>query len=680
MRSRTIILLTLICVPLLLIFPVFNPALTFEIPDEYGLTDDSVPQNMVIEVAFEKAKQIWGDVAPGPVIPMLDEDKNVIAYYVVFTRNGKPFPDYPQILKEIQIGRALRNEGLRELSVRGTPPTPFRERGSRADEGNFEGKRLKYDLGRRKAWGIDDYCTVLMTARYSMKPIPEYFEGLPRIYTMGDYIEGAASKTIGANPELKYIYFFGRLDQVYEFRKDNYTCYIDPFPVNPLSAQDFRRRIDSMGEADCEIENELLNKRRDEWNRLYNYPLSISTVIRVDHYDRIPIFLWTGGCAPTAAAMAIGLYDNKYNVLGYYGGYGRLMDYYKAEYKFPCSDSGALRQSIPNSLDELRYAMNTNCSGGTRLDSVSPGIEYVTNTANQYYFDIIETQNCDIPDTDCYDWCWGEVTEQIDDNFPFVWVITCHDCPPGTNRGHALAAFGYNDADQTIAVYNTWDEQEHWWCHDHYGNNCNWYAHAAWVHAIRPAGGQYPDDIRLSNPAGGENFYACREDTLRWYQWGDNIRQVTIGYSTDSGVSWPSDGYVAEGHSSPGQGWHEYVWIPSNNLAGDNLRIRIMGLDDYGRLIASEGSFADFTLHSDYIVGDVNGSGSYDGLDITYGVSFFKGGPPPPYECECMPGNTWYIAGDVNGSCGYNGLDITYGVAYFKGGDAPIPCGDCPPI
>ena len=37
-------------------------------------------------------------------------------------------------------------------------------------------------------------------------------------------------------------------------------------------------------------------------------------------------------------------------------------------------------------------------------------------------------------------------------------------------------------------------------------------------------------------------------------------------------------------------------------------------------------------------------------------------------------------SGDVNGSCSYNGLDITYGVAYFKGGSDPIPCPDCPPV
>ncbi len=81
----------------------------------------------------------------------------------------------------------------------------------------------------------------------------------------------------------------------------------------------------------------------------------------------------------------------------------------------------------------------------------------------------------------------------------------------------------------------------------------------------------------------------------------------------------------------------------------------------------------------DYVVGDVNGSDSYNGLDITYGVAFFKGGNDP-LCAECAPCAGWWYCGDVNGSCSYNGLDITYGVAYFKGGAGPIPCADCPPI
>ena len=85
----------------------------------------------------------------------------------------------------------------------------------------------------------------------------------------------------------------------------------------------------------------------------------------------------------------------------------------------------------------------------------------------------------------------------------------------------------------------------------------------------------------------------------------------------------------------------------------------------------------------DYVPGDVNGSDSYNGLDIIYGVNYFKGGPEPlcPYgSCPIPPCDSFFYCGDVNGSCSFNGLDITYGVSYLKG-DLPalIPCPSCPP-
>jgi hypothetical protein len=83
-----------------------------------------------------------------------------------------------------------------------------------------------------------------------------------------------------------------------------------------------------------------------------------------------------------------------------------------------------------------------------------------------------------------------------------------------------------------------------------------------------------------------------------------------------------------------------------------------------------------------YTPGDVNGSDSYNGLDVTYGVSYLKGGPDPTCpvgSCPIPPCDAFFYCGDVNGSCSYNGLDITYGVAYLKGGPALIYCPDCPP-
>lgn len=81
----------------------------------------------------------------------------------------------------------------------------------------------------------------------------------------------------------------------------------------------------------------------------------------------------------------------------------------------------------------------------------------------------------------------------------------------------------------------------------------------------------------------------------------------------------------------------------------------------------------------DYIVGDINNSGGFNGVDVVFAVSYFKGGTMPPYACECTPGHTWFVAGDVNASCNFNGVDVTYAVSYFKGGPGPHPCVDCPP-
>ncbi len=41
----------------------------------------------------------------------------------------------------------------------------------------------------------------------------------------------------------------------------------------------------------------------------------------------------------------------------------------------------------------------------------------------------------------------------------------------------------------------------------------------------------------------------------------------------------------------------------------------------------------------DFVMGNVNGVGGYDGLDIVYGVAFFKDGPAPLCDvCVLCPG------------------------------------------
>lgn len=79
-----------------------------------------------------------------------------------------------------------------------------------------------------------------------------------------------------------------------------------------------------------------------------------------------------------------------------------------------------------------------------------------------------------------------------------------------------------------------------------------------------------------------------------------------------------------------------------------------------------------------FVAGDINGNGVANGIDVSYGVTYFKGGPPPPHIVDCASAPGLYAEADANGNCGVNGIDITYMVSYLKGvGPAPRLCNTC---
>jgi hypothetical protein len=88
------------------------------------------------------------------------------------------------------------------------------------------------------------------------------------------------------------------------------------------------------------------------------------------------------------------------------------------------------------------------------------------------------------------------------------------------------------------------------------------------------------------------------------------------------------------------------------------------GYDNYPRSLVRDYLCVGI-CDSSLIRGDANGSGSLNGLDVTFLVGYLKGGPTVCLGCVCQA--------DANTSGDVNGLDVIFLTNYFKGGPAPDP-------
>jgi plastocyanin len=163
-----------------------------------------------------------------------------------------------------------------------------------------------------------------------------------------------------------------------------------------------------------------------------------------------------------------------------------------------------------------------------------------------------------------------------------------------------------------------------------------------------------------------DNFFSPADTSIllgrniRWINFGANMHTTTDTTANhwDSGTLNPGDVFTLHADSA---GVYHYICNFHLGMAG-----ALTVIDT-----ASGGCH--------YVLGDINNNGATNGIDVVYGVGYFKGGPIPPISCICPPHGVLYAAGDVNGSCVFNGIDITYFVGYLKGGPALIPCPSCPP-
>jgi len=162
--------------------------------------------------------------------------------------------------------------------------------------------------------------------------------------------------------------------------------------------------------------------------------------------------------------------------------------------------------------------------------------------------------------------------------------------------------------------------------------------------------------------------------------WNNGVEEIYVDYTAQPQISYCDiqGGWEGEGNidcdplfCDPGNG--NYYLHTSSCCIGAG-----QGGVDIGAFGAGCGDVCGY-----YVVGDFNGSGTFNIADIVESFSNLKTGlPDPALLCECPPGsgNEWAVAMDVNGSCGFNVADIVSGFSYLKtGSPEPTPCGICPP-
>jgi hypothetical protein len=179
------------------------------------------------------------------------------------------------------------------------------------------------------------------------------------------------------------------------------------------------------------------------------------------------------------------------------------------------------------------------------------------------------------------------------------------------------------------------------------------------------------------------------------------------GTVKDSLMNEPLEGVFVSAH----QDGTEMTWYDTTDASGEFLfpecqtQSHTVGASMLGyitqtrfnvEVFADETTYVNFSLvpegppHCSYIPGDINGNGTLNGIDIVYGVNYFKGGAAPPVDCNppCLTygyppiplADPFFAAGDINGNCVFNGVDLTYFVRYLKlQVPSPLYCPDCPP-
>ena len=200
--------------------------------------------------------------------------------------------------------------------------------------------------------------------------------------------------------------------------------------------------------------------------------------------EGVPSYLWHHGCGPTAAGMVLGYWDSHgYADLvegdastqtlqadammatdhGYAACNDLYADHYR-DYSCPRDDSGPIEPDKSetggaHAGDCVADFMKTSWSSqGNRY-----GWSYMSEVpiSLESYVDYISDKYEAVADNFYYDsYSWTNYKAEIDAGRPVILLV---DTDGDGSTDHFVTAVGYNDSGPQYAIYDTWDNDIHWY-------------------------------------------------------------------------------------------------------------------------------------------------------------------------------------------------------------------------
>ncbi|RKX70640.1 hypothetical protein DRP53_04395 [candidate division WOR-3 bacterium] len=473
-----------------------------------------VPFDQVKTIAQKWAEKEWPDLSLARVLTYYNLEGEVNGYAFIFSKN--PMPSDQILVDEI-----------------------LKERGRRP----------------RNRYGVDEYATIIMSARFGEVPIFQYYRGLPGIYSIRRYLPPEYD-----NAQPLRVYYYGPGDEWIEFATTEGTVLIHGYSGWVYQKEEVRKRIGgkSSGSEYC----------FKFWRELINNDFVTRDSNKIP--DMVPFYEWHYGCSPTASAMLLGYWDAR--------NYAKLVDFFFGpRYSYPENEWD---DGIPNCQRELALAMYTDTmTGGTSIYYIHTGQRAVCNGYNNNYN---FQSNMYGPGTQSNPYVtWNIIKQEIDAGRPLHWAVL--GWGPGYN--HSLAGVGYKTvgSERYVYVNTTWYENEEWWVQHTSGSR-------DYCYPLIPGGG-INCDLRLTYPDTKAMMFRGLKYKIKWNATGSQgIDHLSIfrhtGYNQNT--------WVTLATNVPNNG--AWVWTaPTDSLTA---RFAIKGYSSSNSFLAADGESIAFDVRT----------------------------------------------------------------------------------